>query len=465
MDRCRFRRQWVVLSRHDPFEHEWSSHEFPTGEVIYWHPDTRIEIHKTDGKCLIIVGNLLHMAQHKGCNRDYSPVDFWVSPECWMRRAAGTYVVLAHNGHSLEIYTDPGAMFGVYYKNGRASSSPALLPDLERDQRIDSQYSLDKANDWYTGSTCPFTDVRFLLANHRLELSSGRMERFWPKTITTEDSIDATLEQCSRLLREFVEKVSLRSTILVSLTGGRDSRVNLAASRGILDAVEFFTIRAGGVASCDLKISADLASRFVGLRHRIVDTGTPDKWILDCYDEIAAGLAVGARRDIVGACYKISSFGDIHLSGALGEVARSYFWHTKHPSEVRLDYVLSKFSNPAKCIREGLEEWNATVPAGMNASSVYNLLYLEQRGGRWAGVGENAASMFYQPLSAFNSRLFFESLCSIPESMQFENRVPEEMVSRLWPELLDVRFCKGAGKWTSMVPKSVKRLLKKCLNR
>jgi hypothetical protein len=225
--------------------------------------------------------------------------------------------------------------------------------------------------------------------------------------------------------------------------------------------VEYFTIRGAGVARSDLDIPADLTSRFAGLRYHVVDTGTPDKWVLDCYDEIAAGLSVGARRDIVGACYEISRFGDIHLSGALGEVARSYYWHAKHPNEVRLDYVLTKFGNPAKCIREGLDEWIATVPSGMAASSVYNLLYLEQRGGRWAGVGENAASLFYQPVSAFNSRLFFEALCGIPEIMQYENRVPEEMVLRLWPELLEVEFCKCPGKWSSMVPKSLKQLIKK----
>ncbi|MCB1133362.1 MAG: hypothetical protein KDN05_19735, partial [Verrucomicrobiae bacterium] len=310
-----------------------------------------------------------------------------------------------------------------------------------------------------------FENVRFLPANHRLVLSTGDISRFWPRQNIRTETDEESVDRCSDLVRDAVRKLGHRGNLLVSLTGGRDSRVNLAACGGMLDQVDFFTIRSPLVARCDLEIPARLASRHRKMRHHFVDDIPSEAWVVDLYDEVSAGMAVGARREILGACRKVSRFGDIHLSGALGEMCRAYFWHTKHPETVRLDAVLSKFGNPADCIREGLEEWLASAPLGLSPSALYNLMYLEQRGGRWAGVGENAASIFYQPFSAFNSRLFYEALCRVPEELQHGNRLPMEMIRRMWPALLDVPFGKPGGLIGSLLPKSAKRFLRKLLAR
>lgn len=462
-DSHRFRRQWVILSADDPFQFDWNSHRFSTGEVLYWHPDAQVEIHRSGRKELIIIGLLVAMSQSEGLVSSQDAEEFWKSPETWLVDAAGTYAVIAHDGTTLEIFTDPGALMGVYHSDGRASTSPSLLPGLTRDREIDRQYTLDVANDWYTGSICPFEDVRFLAANHRLLLSTGEIRRFWPKQIAQIGTDKESVDCCSELVSDVVRKLGHRGRLLVSLTGGRDSRVNLAACRSMLDQVEFFTIRSPLVARCDLEIPARLASRHQEMRHHIVDDVPSDAWVTELYDEVSAGMAVGARREILGACRMVSRLGDIHLSGALGEMSRAYFWHTKHPEAVRLDAALSKFRNPAACVREGLEEWLASAPSGLPPSALYNLMYLEQRGGRWAGVGENAASIFYHPFSAFNSRLFYEALCRVPEELQHGNRLPIEMIRRMWPSLLDVPFCRPGGAIGSLLPKSAKNFLKKLL--
>jgi hypothetical protein len=440
-DRYRFRRQWAVLRENDGFDSNWKRFRFSSGDTLYAHPDLPTRIHESEGSVRVELGILLDGPIEHEIPNDCVAGESLEQFDRWVSGVAGTYVVLRYTEDSLSIYTDPGAMMGVYYHEGRASSSPSLLPGIERDERIDSMYRLDPQNDWFTGSICPFKGVKFLLANHCLTLASGVIRRFWPITISAGADPLESISKCGNLLRSTVEQVSSHGTLLLSLTGGKDSRVNLAAAKNILGGIQCFTIRAPGVSKCDVSIPNSLASRFSDISHRFADVPESEPWLTEYYDEISGHMSVGARRGILGECLEISKFGTIHLSGSLGGVSKAHFWHSKHPQDVMIKSILSKFSNPAPCIIDGITEWLKTVPSGMAPSAIYNLFYLEQRGGRWAGVGENASALFYQPISGFNSRQYFEALCSVPEEMQFEGRLNVEMIRNLWPELLQVPFC------------------------
>ncbi len=445
-DRYRFRGQWTILRENDGFESNWKRFRFSSGDTLYTHPDLPIRIHESEGSVRVELGILLDGPVEHGLPADCVAGKSLEQFDRWLSGVAGTYVVLRHTKGILSIYTDPGAMMGVYYREGRASSSPSLLPGLERDERIDSMYRLDLQNDWFTGSICPFKGVKFLLANHCLALTSGDIRRFWPFTISIGADPLESIRKCGKLLRRTVEHVSSHGSLLLSLTGGKDSRVNLAAARNVLGGIQCFTIRAPVVSKCDISIPDLLAARFSDISHRFADVRESEPWLTEYYDEISGHMSVGARRGILGECLEISKFGTIHLSGALAGVSKAHFWDSKHPHDVTIKSILSRFSNPAQCIVDGIGEWLKTVPSGMAPSAVYNLFYLEQRGGRWAGAGENASALFYRPISGFNSRQYFETLCSVPEEVQFKGRLHVEIIRNLWPELLEVPFCSAKRK-------------------
>lgn len=462
-DRWHFRRQWVILRDGDDLPSGWQRHCFPSGSVLCWHPDLLVEIQMKAGEERAILGLLVELTGEK--EDDEMALSTSGDSFCrWLVQSVGTYAVIRHVDGATRIYTDPGAMMGVYHRQGRASSSPRLLPGLERDPEIDAMFTLDRDNDWFTGSICPFKGVRFLPANHWLDLSSGDIGRFWPLAPPAALPWQEAVDRCASLVRRSIEGAVARGRTIVSLTGGKDSRVNLAGARRVLDRVHFFTVGDEWTPRCDRTIPLALALRFPAVSHRFIGVPVAEDWMTECYDEISGGLAVGARRGMLGACHEASRECDIHVSGALGEMARAYFWHAKHPMEVRLDTVLAKFGNPAACISAGLAEWLERVPPEMTAGATYNLLYLEQRGARWAGVGENACSLFYQPFTPFNSRLFFEALCAVPEEIQYEGRLPGEIIDRLWPELLNVPFCRTGKKLSAMLPKSVKSAIRRLVS-
>ena len=221
--------------------------------------------------------------------------------------------------------------------------------------------------------------------------------------------------------------------------------------------IEFFTIADKSVRACDLEAPASLRERF-GLNHRFVENEPSPDWLTDLYDEIAAGMSIGGRREILGACRQIAGPDYIHVNGNLGGIVKALFWHSPHPKAVKLRALAKEFLKRPPCIVNGIREWQDSLPE-LPASFVYDLMYIEQRMGRWASIGETAANLFYRSATPFASRELFEAVAGMPEAYKPGGRLAEDFVEKLWPQLLEVEFCKER-KWI-FVPKRVRRLVKR----
>ena len=166
----RLRGQWIVGKR-PPEVDGWRS-IVRSGEFALWaHPSCRCEVVERDQETIACLGT----PSWRGTLPD-NPIallaDAWAQgtgeadPLRWI---AGTYAIVRAVDGDVWIYTDPAAMMGVYFAEGVAASSPALLGPLMRDASIDRMYRFGGTDDWYPGSLTPFRGVRSLLANHRYD--------------------------------------------------------------------------------------------------------------------------------------------------------------------------------------------------------------------------------------------------------------------------------------------------------
>lgn len=462
---ARLRRQWVVQPQSDAHEFGWRSHPLIDDYVLRAHTDLRIQrFEGNGGGVLFLIGiavdpttpNNQPQFQPQQLQSFEHVVDAVIP-------LAGTYAVVWHDQTTLRLLTDPAAMMTVYHKLGRASSSIALLPDVHRDPIIDEQYRFQATDDWYTGSLTPYTGVKSVIANHWLDVRTGETARFWPchpaAPMEATGGIDHAGDLLRRIMHGFIDLDS--AVCLVSITGGRDSRVCLAAARQRHGDVSFFTIRNKFVKQCDLQLPALLADRFA-LHHRFVDGEPAPAWIFELYDEISADMARGARRDILGACMRLAGSNHVHINGNLGALTKSFFWDCAEPKAVKVASLAKEFVQKPPCIMAGIEEWLSTVP-DLPPTEVYNLMYLEQRGGRWMGVGEMAANLFYDSVTPFCSRQLFEVMNGLPVQLQRNGALLIEFVRRLWPELLTIPYCKETRSWGGFLPKRLKHTIRKCL--
>lgn len=455
----RFRRQWAILLPSDPVpELNWVRRPLTDGRILHVHEDAFFSEHLVGGMRVMVIG-LAIQPDDAEADAWLRRVDGLASLEREVAGLCGQYVVVCSCGEGDFILTDPAAMCGVYYRDGRASSSPRLLPSIERDARIDREYPFQGTDDWYTGSYCPFVGVRFLLANHRLNVGSGEIRRFWSPACGERVDHREGVDECARIMRGTLERLVGRGRVMLSLTGGRDSRVNLAAARDLLDKITAFTLVSPAVKECDRQIPVELAGRF-GFRHQVVEIPPSDPRLVDLYDEISGGMAIGARRGILSACLRVAGRDVIHLNGNLGAITKSFFWPNRNPESVTVDALMREFSTKAPTLREGVIEWLGSLPAGLPPAVVYNLMYLEQRGGRWMGPGENASSMFYGSCNLFNSRRLFEVVCGMDLECQYGGRLLGDFAESLWPEAAAHRYCRNTRNLSSFLPRKWKSTLK-----
>ena len=183
-------------------------------------------------------------------------------------------------------------------------------------------------------------------------------------------------------------------------------------------------------------------------------------WLDTLYDEMTSGLVIGSRRRILGACRHLETDGAVHVNGNLGATALGFFWDSAQPQVLHEESLLREFVNKAPVIRQGVREWVESLP-DLPVHVLYNLMYMEQRGGRWMGPGETASQLFYDSFSPFCSRVFFEVLSGMPVSSQRRGVVLRGIVDDSWPELMSEPYSSGTNLLARTVPKRLKVLIQK----
>ncbi|MFG0257213.1 MAG: hypothetical protein ACF8GE_04860 [Phycisphaerales bacterium JB043] len=454
--RLRLRRQWVIQPSSTPNTHGWAQSELGHDLVLRHHPDTIVRRWESAGDAIWLIGVAMGESGSPDFSEPTSRSHDAVTQA--LDQLAGMYVLVRVDEQDVHCYTDPAAMMGLYVKEQSVSSTPTLLETLERDESIANEYTLGGCDDWYTGRTTPFVGVHCVLANHCYSIRTGSERRFWPRESFGGMSHDEGVRAIASHFRGLLQALASEHPLLVSLTGGRDSRINLASCRDVLDRVSAFTLRGEGVHPRDVAIPERLAERF-GFRHELVDLEQTPEWLDAIYDEMTSGLVIGSRRRVLGACRHLCSDDAIHVNGNLGATALGFFWDSPQPARVREESLLKEFVQKPGCIREGVRQWLDSVP-DMAPGAIYNLMYFEQRGGRWMGPGETASQIFYNSFSPFCSREFFRVLSSMPVPSQRGATVLRQIVAESWPELLCEPYCSGTSLIGRAVPKRLKMMLK-----
>jgi len=465
-DRLRWRRQWALSREEDPVPEGWRSEPLTGGLSLRFHVDLFVEAVVGANESLWALGQVYDPLRPSRRLADWMKD----SEEAWQTRLeaclpdmAGCYVLVLARKAGVTVYTDPAGMMSIFHARGRAASTPGLLPGVARDPAVDDAYRLRGSDDWYPGSLTPYVGVKALLANHALDVGSGEIRRFWPREEPERLAHSDAVECGAQLLRGSATAVIERGPTLVSLTGGRDSRVVLAASRAAARDLEFFTIRAPGVKACDIRCPQALGERF-SLDHHVIESRPPDDWALSLYDEIASDMVTGAVRSIVGGCQQISGDRLTHMNGNLGAMTKSYFWGSRRPRRLDANVLIRELIQRPDCIRSALDEWVATLPA-LSPTTAYNLMYLEQRGARYMGIRETASNLFYATATPFNSRRLFEAISGAPLDAQFGGNLLNDYVRALWPELLEVPYCPVTRSWGMYLPKAFKESLRGILEK
>lgn len=354
------------------------------------------------------------------------------------------------------LYLDAiGSMACVYGPDeGIVASSSGLIPSRGEPESYDGVF--------LPAGLTPYASVKRLLPNHYLDLETLQPKRHWPLHEFKIETTDLWVEQIAERLAQNISAVVRRTPAYLSLTAGQDSRMLLAAARGVLDQVGFFTYQEDRP-TVDMHIAERMAARF-GLQWASLKSFAPIN-----SGAFASHLALWERD--VGYCVK----GAIHqhaprfgwlspswvrMPGLAGEIGRAYYWRKGDDSTYGISAreLLARMKCPAtQSSIVAMEEWLKSTPLWMDLYDLLDLAYIEHRLGCWAGPALYGSDKYFAgQVVPMGDRYIIERMMSLPPEYRMQQRMAPDVIDYLWPELLAYPFNTFTG-WRRFASKHALR--------
>jgi hypothetical protein len=296
------------------------------------------------------------------------------------------------------------------------------------------------------GRLTPWSGVVFLPANQVLDLETRSLRRIFPRRPLPKMATKAAAAALAPRFEGQVTAIARTGRpIALSLTGGQDSRLSLAASRPEHRAITYFTYRRPGRPDTDVDVTAASSmARGLGLRHKVLDVESVVEPGLASAIREATVLSHG--RGVVAAYRRAFAPDTIHIRSNVGGVARCFYRSTVGASEApeRADHIgaellakLWSHGAPRPTIVEAFADWiEATGFGDVEGLDPLVVFYWEHRLTCWHSNIVLESDFAFDTHVLFNARSILELMLAVPAEDRCTGALFPEVVSILWPELL-----------------------------
>ena len=443
------------------------SHFIPLDEPgirISIHPWTQVRCVDLGGERVLIIGEHLH-PDDTGGDDDFVARHFPAErslQQAFIDRLIGRFVVIRirTSDRSVSIQTDAIGLRAVYFSRAPGSCIAGSHAGLVARARAGAPVSAAALpHKWgYPGMSTPFPGVLRVPPNCELFLDDGALQRFFPldpvPPCALETAWDFALDQAGRAMR----LLASRNRILMSLSGGLDSRTTLAAARPVWDRVEFFTYHETGSnperLRIDLHIARDIVAR-LGLRHTELAMSRfqpPPEALLALRENVftrhmhgvaSAYLTVFACREYVHVrsnlleLFRAGTRTDPPASGGAvivsppdsASAAANHYLSRGKFAQSGHEHVLSAF-----------EQFFAETDFARACSMVspWDLYFIEHRMGAWQAGVVAESDLAFDTVIAFNSRAIIRRFLGVPERERRDTRYLESWIAASVPEIADI---------------------------
>jgi hypothetical protein len=339
---------------------------------------------------------------------------------------------------------DACGLLGVFYRDGWYSSSPELLRLIPPELReVENRLVYESGLDWFPPPRSGISGIRRLLPSQTIDFATGEL-RPRPLLVPSDPDPHGLAEMLVAALVNFADR-----RVIVPLTGGRDSRVILAAAlKAGLDVVTYTAIRLPRFSHADLTLPPKL-SEIAGVPHYAIRPGKPRPELVDLFDRHSAHHCVDVERRGL-ASGDTPSFAPL-LSGHVFELGRC-FYYGELPAEL----------DDATLAQKPVHEWASWIQEHPEPIDWRDRFYWEQRLAGWsssfAQAGDLAPPERFYPA---NSRRFASGLLAFPEAVRRRSDHQRAILESLSPELAAVPINPEPGSKVSRRIKYEARLLKR----
>jgi len=420
-------------------------------------PVTRVEAGQTS---ITIIGYILDPLRPEVENEligqtllsEFSSIETLVAATA---RYGGRWIILAKRQERSLLFNDAMGLRQVFYSlPGSANglwlmSQPGILAwhlglkvDSEAESFMTSLEVRGRSEYRWPGTATAFREIRHLLPNHYLDLDSGKCHRFWPNQALGDLSLEAGIEKAGTLLKGLMDAASRRFDLVLGMTAGLDSRVVLAAAKGIRAEISAVTVRQGQMSDShqDIAVASRLLGR-VGISHAIV-RALP--WMSGAFSKKFKQNVFFAHDHYgpdVEALLDRFSRTKAAVTGSGAEVAREPFRKRIDASKgvfTASDLASLQYMDENKFAMEYFSQWLE------DTGNLYNVHLLdvfawEQSHGNWlAGTQMEFDLAWLDIFTPFNCRELMICLLSVEGRHRIspDYKLFVSLIENLWPELL-----------------------------
>ena len=438
-----FNRQFIAGRTTPNVPSYWLTHTSLSGFIIATHPLLPVTQQKYGNRELICLGWIIDPLNP---SHNAAAVLTALLTRCTTFSAfetatsdlGGRWLVFITIDGASRLYPDATAGRTAFFKTGPANafwiaSQPQLMSKdatLTLDTELIRAFLLHSPGSSWPADTTPYHGLRQLLANHFLDLHTGRCHRFWPVLPLPMLHPKHAIERVVELVCGFLASLSAQRSVALPLTAGYDSRVLFACSLRLRTPPVFFTITDPAAPSHDVDIPRALAKMYQ-VPYRVIHSIPCSQTAITIQKLNVANMWWDPER------YKLPTFNLFHdhivLTGALGELFRSFYYNTGPIREPIAPTTLARASgytsNPIAT--SAFAAWLAHLPA-CDPMTLLDLFYWEQRAAGWLALGNTALDTYTDVVPPFNCR----SLLEIGLSTDYRHKIRPHTLFRNICELL-----------------------------
>ena len=456
-DNLKFRRQFLLTKVPITPPDDWKSLQIDE-YFLYAHPDLEVDRVANKKKSIVLIGNLFDSDEPEQGNANIlhdilANTSTIESIVIWLKRYAGSYALLYKDDKDAFIQHDPLALREIYYctKDNKIAcgsqpnlvakfADPQIKPTSDPDL-LDFYENHFKDSKWI-GDETYYQGVKHLLPNHRLDINTRKVVRYWPNESIKHLHLDEAVSKSCAFLQGIMRAIVHRHSVMMAVTAGTDSRTLLAASRGVHDKIYYFVNNQGmSYNHPDITVPKKIFAS-IGVRFHVHDV--PEE-VDDEFRKMFLGNAFFATERTLPTIYNVyfkNHSEKVNILG-IGEIGRTRFG--KEPVNLNsylMAYKLGYKDNCPYAIRQGEQILAELLPVGRKFSiNILTLLYWEQMLGNWGVVGNSESDIAIEEVNPYNSHNLYEIFLGVDEKYTKYNQSPcvlfREMIRNMWPELLD----------------------------
>lgn len=368
----------------------------------------------------------------------------------------GRHVILLGDSQGFRVFNDATGMRSVYVspESSLLASHVNLIQQISpHEARNEAQGLRGAIAGW---DRTPYLGISPLLPNHYLSVPDWSTKRYYPRR--PNQYLETPLEEKIALVRrmwnrEMANLVATGAQLVMSITGGADSRTSLALSMEHIDDIDMFTYTVPSSGSSKWAQSMSLDNRLVEeiktlvpFKHQYFNFKKEKNSFSDNINKLLEINSIQNHGRALVPHYAKAFPADnvVHLRGNAYEIGRAYWGTTDKNdslSHLRLMYLYktradAEYEDSAQRTADfhrGVQTWE--YDTDLHGFHMRDLFYWENRSGRWLAEILNETDIAFQTCVPLNVRSLIEITLSFPVKQREDGYFFAELINAAYPVL------------------------------